>query len=236
MKTIITHPNFDYLWEELEQDLWIKKADVKMDSFPDWWPNINITKEDIQNKVATVILDFSNQKDFFINYALLQWLVNYKVEALNIIMPYFPVWTMERVWKPWEVATAHSFAQILSSLPTWKSWRKNNLHIFDIHAEVEEFLFNSWRINVEATSAFSLLQHEIEWKSIVFPDEWAAKRFWNKFEKNEKIICSKKRVWNKRVIEIKEWEVEWRDVIITDDLIQTWWTIIETANLIKNML
>jgi len=43
-----------------------------MESFPDSWPNLQIVKEDVQNKVATVLLDFSNPKDFFINYALLQ--------------------------------------------------------------------------------------------------------------------------------------------------------------------
>ena len=235
MKTIITHPNFDYLWKEISSELWIKKADVKMEQFPDGWPNIKIVKEDVENKIATVLLDFSNPKDFFINYALLQWLIDYKVAALNIIMPYYPVGTMERVWKPWEVATAHSFANIISNLPSWKSGIKNNLHIFDIHAEVEEFLFDSKNINIETHSAFELLKSEIVWKTIVFPDEWAAKRFWNMFEGYDKIVCSKKRVWGKRIIEVKEWNPVWKDLIIVDDLIQTGLTIIETTNKLKEL-
>ena len=235
MKTIITSPSFDYIWEEISRELGIEKADVKMEQFPDNWPNIQIEKEDVQNKVATVLLDFSNPKDFFINYALLQWLVDYKVAALNIIMPYFPVGTMERVWKPWEVATAHTFANLLSNLPSWKSGVKNNLHIFDIHAEVEEFLFDARNINVETHSAFELLKESIKWKTIVFPDDWAAKRFWNMFDGCDKVVCSKKRVWWERIIEVKEWNPVWKDLIIVDDLIQTWWTIIETVNKLKNM-
>lgn len=235
MKTIITHPNFDYIWEELSKELWIKKAEVKIEKFPDSWPNINIQKNDVKNKVATVLLDFSNPKDFFINYALLQWLIDYKVAALNIIMPYFPVGTMERVWKPWEVATAHSFANIISNLPSWKSWVKNNLHIFDIHAEVEEFLFDARNINIENHSAFELLKEKIKWKTIVFPDEWAAKRFWNIFEGFDMVVCSKKRVWGNRIIEIKEWNPGWKDLIIIDDLIQTWWTLVETSAKLKSM-
>jgi hypothetical protein len=43
-----------------------------MQNFPDGWPNIQIEKDDIKNKIATVLLDFSNPKDLFINYALLQ--------------------------------------------------------------------------------------------------------------------------------------------------------------------
>lgn len=234
MKTIVTSKNFDYLWEELSKELDIKKANVKIDRFDDAWPNIKIAKEDVENKVACVLLDFSHPEDFFINYALLQGLIDYKVQALKIIMPYFPVWTMERKWKPWEVATAHSFARILSTLPTWKSWIKNDLHIFDIHAEVEEYLFDSKNINVELSSMFPYLQSEIEAKSMVYPDQWAAKRFSSYFENIPKVICNKKRVDDKRIVEIMQWQVDGRDLVIMDDLIQSWWTIIETANLMIN--
>jgi hypothetical protein len=43
-----------------------------MERFPDSWPNIQIMKENVKNKIATVLLDFSDPKDFFINYALMQ--------------------------------------------------------------------------------------------------------------------------------------------------------------------
>ncbi len=234
-KVIITSPSFDYLWEELSKELNIKKANVKMERFPDAWPNIQIVKDDVKNKIATVLLDFSDPKDFFINYALLQWLIDYKVAALNIIMPYFPVGTMERVWKPGEVATAHSFVNILSNLASWKSGVKNNLHIFDIHAEVEEFLFDARNINIETHSVFELLKEEIKGKTIVFPDEWAAKRFWNIFNDFDKVVCSKKRVWWNRIIELKEWDPVWKDLIIIDDLIQTWGTIIEASEKLKSL-
>ena len=235
VKTIITSPKFDYLWEELSQKLDISRADVRMETFPDWTPNLYIEKDDVKNKIATVLLDFSDIKDLFINYALLQWLVDYKVEALNIIMPYFPVWTMERVWKPWEVATAHTLANIISNLPSGKWWRKNNLHILDLHAEVEEFLFDAKNINIETYSAFELLKEEIQWKTIIFPDAGAAKRFENSFPNNPKVICSKKRVWGERIIEILEWEIDWENWIIMDDLIQTWGTIIQTAKALKKL-
>jgi hypothetical protein len=43
-----------------------------MQNFADSWPNIQIKKDDVKNKIAIVLLDFSNPKEFFINYALLQ--------------------------------------------------------------------------------------------------------------------------------------------------------------------
>jgi len=41
-KTIITSPEFDYIWEELSKKLDIPKANVKMETFPDWTPNLYI--------------------------------------------------------------------------------------------------------------------------------------------------------------------------------------------------
>ena len=234
MNTIVTTPSFDYLWEELSKELNISKANIEINNFPDWTPNILIEEDDLKNKIAHVIVDFSDIKEFFNNYALLQGLIDYKVKALNIIMPYFPVWTMERKWKPWEVATAHSFANIISNLPSWRS-KKNRLHIIDLHAEVEEFLFDANKISIETHSALDLLKKEIDWKTIIFPDAWAAKRFWIKFSDNPKVICSKKRVDDKRIIEILEWKINWKNWIIIDDLVQSGGTLIETAKALKNM-
>ena len=95
-------------------------------------------------------------------------------------MPYFPVWTMERIDTKWQVATAKYFADIMSSLPSWRNW-KTSIHIFDIHALVERFLFDNKKVNAEIHTAMSLLKHEIQWKSIVFPDEWAKKGFEENF-------------------------------------------------------
>ena len=236
MKTLITSPNFDYLWKAIEQEIDIKKIDARIARFPDGTPKIQIFKEDVKNTVATVLLDFSDCSEFLNNYMTLHWLIDKWVESLDIIMPYFPVWTMERVGKPWEVATAHAFANLMASLPTWKSGRKNNLHIFDIHAEVEEFMFGANnRINLETHSAFSLLKEKMKDKTIVFPDEWAAKRFSQEFNGNDKVICSKKRVDDKRIIEVKEWSPNWKDIIIIDDLIESWSTISETSKLMKDL-
>jgi phosphoribosylpyrophosphate synthetase len=44
-----------------------------------------------------------------------------------------------------------------------------------------------------------------------------------------------KRVWWNRIIEIKEWDPVWKDLIIIDDLIQTWGTIIEASEKLKSL-
>jgi phosphoribosylpyrophosphate synthetase len=70
---------------------------------------------------------------------------------------------------------------------------------------------------------------------IVFPDEWAKKRFSSEFTWFEIITCSKKRIWEKREITINDWDPKNKDMIIIDDLIQSWWTIIKTAQKLREL-
>ncbi len=234
-KTIITDDKFDYLWSEIAKENDIEKWKLSFKTFKDWWPNLFVekVKDLIEHKDVTYIWNISKPKDLFINYSAIRWILDYYADKVRVIMPYFPVWTMERIDTKWQVATAKYFADIMSNLPPWRNL-KTSIHIFDIHALVERFLFDSNKVNTELHTAMSLLKNEVEWKTIVFPDEGAEKRFWKDFEKVDKIVCSKVRDWDKRVVTIKEWNPKWKDAIIIDDLIQTWWTIIKTADLLRN--
>ena len=238
MKTIITHPNFDYMWENIVESnqQWIVKAEVNFKSFDDSWPDlfVNKVKELIEHKDVTYIWDFSKPKDLFFNYALINWILDYYADKVRVILPYFPVWTMERIDVKGEIATAKYFADIMSNLPSWRSW-KTSLHIFDIHALQERFYFDSKQVNTEAHTAMNLLWEHIEWKTIVFPDDWAKKRFWRDFPDNETLSFSKIRNWDKREMTLQWWDIDWKDALLVDDLIQSWWTIIEATKILKDL-
>lgn len=238
MKTILAHPRFEYLAENIANDSnWeIVKEDISMKTFPDAWPNIfiNDVKNLIEHKEVTYIWDFSKPEDFFINFATIRWIIDYYADKVRVILPYFPVWTMERIETKWEVATAKYFADIMSLLPQARE-SKTSIHIFDIHALVERFLFDSRQVNAEIHTAMSLLKEEISGKTIVFPDDGAKKRFWRDFSDFDTIICGKVRDGDKRIIQVKEWDPSWKDVIIIDDLIQTWWTIRETTDKLREL-
>jgi len=236
MKTVITHPNFDYLWDKIALDNKIDRANVSFEKFEDGWPNIfiNWVKELVEHKEITYIWDFSKSEDLFLNFAAIRWILDYYANKVRVILPYFPVGTMERIDTKWQVATARYYADIMSQFPFARE-SKTSIHIFDIHALVERFLFDSHSVNVEIHTAMSLLREEIKWKSIVFPDEGALKRFWKDFKDQDIIVCSKVRNWDKREITIKEWDPKWKDVIIIDDLIQTGWTIKKTAEKLREL-
>lgn len=239
MKTIITHPSFDYLWKELVErnPEKLQLGEVEFSNFPDGTPNLFIrsVKETIEHKEVTYIGDFSTMKDFFEQYALLASLVDYYANKIRIIVPYFNCGTMERISKKWEVATAKYLADLFSSLSSGRD-SKNSLHTFDIHALQERFYFNSDRINAELHTTMSLIKESISPDTvIVFPDDGAAKRFAEDFEGYEKVICLKTRDGEKRKITIKEGNPNGRKCIIVDDLIQSGGTIIEASDLMREV-
>nr|MDD3720392.1 ribose-phosphate diphosphokinase [Candidatus Gracilibacteria bacterium] len=236
MKTIITHQNFDYLGKEIAKDNKISQIPVSFDKFEDSWPNLFIekVKDLVEHKEVTYIGDFSHPEDLFQNYAIIRGIIDYYANKVRIILPYFPVGTMERIDTKGQVATAKYFADILNSLPPAREG-KTSIHIFDIHALVERFLFDSRTINAEIHTAMSLLKQEIEGRTIVFPDEGASKRFGKDFGEFDTIVCSKVREGDKRVITIKEGDPKGKDVIIIDDLIQTGGTIKKTAEKLREL-
>ncbi len=238
MKTILSHPNFDELSKKIVQNHPDKLSlgKISMQNFADGWPNIFIddVKEKIEHQEVTYIWDFSNPKDFFLNFAAIRWILDYYADKVRVILPYFPVGTMERIETKGEVATAKYFADIMSMSPSGRS-QKTSIHIFDIHALVERFLFDSRQVNAEIHTAMSLLKKEMEGKTIVFPDDGAKKRFWKDFDTFDTIVCSKVRIGNERYIEIKEGNPDGKEVVIIDDLIQTGGTIKETARKLRQL-
>jgi len=66
--------------------------------------------------------------------------------------------------------------------------------------------------------------------SVAFPDEGAQKRFGKSFVGFEQVICTKIREGDKRIVSVKEGEIQGRHVFIVDDLVKTGGTLIEAKN------
>jgi ribose-phosphate pyrophosphokinase len=238
MKTLIAHPRFDYLADDIvgRNPKTIRKWNVIFWRFPDGTPDLQFpeVKKDIEHEDVTYIGDFSQMDELFEHYNTLFNLVKNTANKVRIIMPYFPVGTSERVEKKWKTETAHAFGHLFSHLPSGRR-EKNSVHVFDIHALVEQSLFDIDRMNAELHTTTSLLDLKPR-EMIVFPDDGAAKRFREYFPnvpENRRIICGKERVGDKRIITLKEWNPAWKDVVIVDDLIQTGGTIREAAKMLR---
>lgn len=235
-KTLITHPNFQDIGVEIAWERWMDYPQVRFENFPDQWPNLFIedVKESIEHQDVTYIWDFSKPEDLFINYAMMRGILDYYSGKLRVIMPYFPVGTMERISEKWEIATAKYFADIMSHLPEGRN-AKTSLHTFDLHALVERFLFDSFKVNLETHTAMKHVSEIAKDMVIVFPDEGAEKRFAKDFLNHETIVLSKKREWEERIIELKEGNPEWKDLLLVDDLIQSWGTLVRAAEFLRSL-
>lgn len=144
--------------------------------------------------------------------------------------------TMERVTDYGEVATAKTLARLLSSIPIG-AYGPPQLCICDIHTLQNHFYFGD-NILVRLETCTGLIKEEMRKMknlSVAFPDEGASKRYSRIFHRYPQIICTKIRDGNQRKVTLKEGEVEGRNVIIIDDLVQTGGTLAECAKILRSL-
>lgn len=229
MKTLITSREFDEMWDLLSMDWEVDRATIQQEPFKDGTDNLVIDDpESIVWKDVTFIWDYSNMNKLMRSYFITRGLLHYRAKSLQIISPYFPVWTHERVKTWWQIPTAKYTADVMSLLPPGRA----TYNIWDIHNKTEQFLFDDLKVAVDLHTAMSLIRDEV-W-TIALPDKWADNNFSWLFPWHDKVVFDKIRTWDKRELTYKEWEVT-DEVTLIDDLAQTWWTLIEAANLLREM-
>jgi phosphoribosylpyrophosphate synthetase len=215
------------------------------DNSPDIKMNADTVKHIRGGKVIFFAYFSFNEPDvtpIITQLLFLNSLNHYGVSEINIVLPYFPVGTMERIVGEGEIPTAYSLAHMLNMIPSGAS--KNNLYIFDIHALCSRFFFhtNTRPVLISMMPSFidEIQKLSADCKSIiVFPDDGAKKRFEKLVDPTIKTItCSKTRVGEIRKIRIDTGLEFFQDGTITkeekfnlfliDDLVQTGGTLVET--------
>ncbi|MDC0506047.1 ribose-phosphate pyrophosphokinase-like domain-containing protein [Candidatus Gracilibacteria bacterium] len=220
MKTIITHPGFDYMKEELLKDSEIQVCDRQWEYFDDGEPNFRINEQngEIEYQDVTYIGDFSKTSKFFENYAAIRAILDGIPNKVRVIVPYFPVGTMERAEKKGEAVTAKYFADLISSLPSGRDM-KTSIHHLDLHNPVIKHYYDASKVNPELHTAMSLIKEKITAETnIIFPDEGAYKRFRRYFEGYNLIICEKRKENGIKTVRVKEGEAIGDHGIVIDDL------------------
>ena len=236
--TIASFSTQDKIANQISMDLDLWRTNIDYKNFSDWWPEIHINdpQENIEWKNVFYLWDISTQEKFFSNISTFQAISWYYAEKINVIIPYFPVWTMERVDIEWQVATAVVMSRLFDSTPS-AEWWKVKFHFFDIHDLHERFYHND-NVTFKLHTTMDLLKEQIKDipdLAIAFPDAWAKKRFSKDFKWYDIIECSKERDWDNRIIRIVEGNSSWKNIIIIDDLIQSGTTLINCADELRNL-
>lgn len=201
--------------------------------FPDGTDNIKIggfhPKNYIRGKNVIFIASFDNNSEtlsqLYVCIALLESLI----ESLTLILPFYPVGTMERVVFEGEVATANTLARLLSSLPP--CGKPTRVMLYDLHTLQNRFYLSNHAV-ATMHSTVPLFLAELKHNHpnvtcIAFPDEGASKRFTYMFQDFEHVVCGKKREGDKRKVTIMDGDVQGKNIVIVDDLVQSGGTLFE---------
>ena len=193
--------------------------------FPDGTDDIAISGFSPTNQIAgehvLFFASFHNNDVTLSQFSVLIVLLQSFISSLTIVLPFYPVGTNERVETEGKIATANTYALLLSNLPN--IGQPSRIMIYDIHALQVRFYFHGSTIPSLHT-ALPLLFPKLQSagiNAIAFPDDGAAKRFGKTFSKRgyEIIVCGKVRDGLKRKIHIQDGDAKGRIFCLTCEFV-----------------
>ena len=150
--------------------------------FPDGTDRIEIGGFHPTNRISgqhvLMLASFHNNDVTLSQFSVMVTLLQSFIKSLTVVLPYYPVGTMERVIQEGQVATANSYAQMFSNLPS--CGKPTRLVIYDLHTLQNRFYLHNNAIASLQTSIPLLINKlassSSEIDCIAFPDDGANKR------------------------------------------------------------
>lgn len=235
-KTVLYHaPEMKALAEEIcRTNKHVILGDIRWGRFDDSFPDCRVNNApSLKYAHVSYLASLHSPEVIFEQLALIYAFPRLFCKSFDVILPFFPTGTMERVTEYGEIATAKTLARMLSTIPLSRNG-PCTIHIFDIHTLQNQFYFSD-NVFVRLHKAAGLLKQQLnllkrENIAIAFPDEGAMKRFSTSFHEYPIIVCHKTRDGNDRIVKVKEGECTGKHVIIVDDLIQSGGTLVSCAD------
>eukprot|EP00930_Biecheleria_cincta_P062038 TRINITY_DN47552_c0_g1_i1.p1 TRINITY_DN47552_c0_g1~~TRINITY_DN47552_c0_g1_i1.p1 ORF type:complete len:336 (-),score=37.85 TRINITY_DN47552_c0_g1_i1:94-1101(-) len=225
-----THPNrFTYY-----KTKWGKFQDSGMDDIMvGGFQPVNV----IKRAHVLFMADFNSNDAILSQMHVLVMLCESFLKTLTIVLPYYPVATMERVTVEGEVATASTVSRMLSGLPL-HAGSPVRIMFYDLHTLQNRFYFHGGAI-ASLHTAIPLLKKVLsescdQITGIAFPDEGAQKRFGPMFKDfRNTVTCGKKRIGSERKVVIQDGDPSGHHILIIDDMVKSGGTLAECAKALK---
>ena len=213
----------------------IRLGAVSWQSFRDGFPALCIEDaKSLRHRDVVFLASLDEPGEIFRQLSVVFEIPRLVARSLTVLLPFFPVGTMERVDREGQVATASTLARMISLTPFTRSG-PTQLVIFDIHALQERFYFTD-AVIPRLETAIPLLRERLREypnAAIAFPDEGAQKRFGGMFPDRHIILCHKTRRGDTREVTIREGNPNGRHVVIVDDLVMTGGTLLQSAEALR---
>ena len=213
---------------------------TEWEKFPDGTDKIVVGGFQPRNLISgehvLMLASFHNNDVTMSQFQVLVMLLQSFIRSLTIVLPFYPVGTMERITTEGQVATAATYAQLFSSLPS--CGKPTRLMIYDLHTLQNRFYLHGSTIASLHTTVPLLIQELVRTNitTVVFPDDGAAKRFKQFFDDDfNVIVCGKVRDGDARVVTVQDGDPKDLDVVIVDDLVQTGGTLFECGAALKRL-
>lgn len=240
---IIAAPEMEELAEQIVElyPSRFKLHTTKWGKFPDGTDSIQIGGFVPENRISgenvLMLASFHDNGATLSQFSVMITLLSSFINSLTVVLPYYPVGTMERVTTEGQVATANTYAQLFSNLPS--CGRPTRLMTYDLHTLQNRFYLHDNACASLQTAIPVLVQRLKEMNPdidcIAFPDDGAAKRFSSAFKGLgfEIVTCGKTRDGDERVVTIQDGNCVGKKVVIVDDLVQTGGTLFECGLALK---
>lgn len=210
----------DFFYDK-RRDLFFKGR-LKWDKYDDGTPKMYLDEFTVKMLKGRRVIYFGyfsfnepSSTNILSQYMFLSSLSSYGINQLNIVLPYYPTGTMERITREGELGTGYYLAHIFNSIPSGA--QKNELIVIDMHALCSRFFFHT-NIKMTFITMFQQILNMTRvtdgYSVVVFPDDGAAKRnsllfkienetrVKNREPELKTITCGKIRNEAERIIEI----------------------------------
>lgn len=183
---------------------------ISWEKFPDGTDNITISGYSPTNEIAGEHVlffgSFHNNDVTLSQFSVMIVLLQSLIESFTLVLPFYPVGTMERVDVEGKVATASTYSILLSNLPS--IGKPNRIMMYDLHTLQNRFYFHGTSIASLHSAVPSLLSRiaGLGIEAVAFPDEGSSKRFGKLFDRANfsRIVCGKVRDESKRIVTVQD--------------------------------